>query len=899
MTSRLLLSLALLVCPGLPVEIVPAAAAQTPAGADGISRAVERLRTLALAGDTAAINDLSAGPDDASVEEFVRAMTPAPTELVIKERDRTAVGANQRLLLEIFAARGSESRVFTWQLELSTVAGADGSDPAAWRVVRLDRLSIVTGLFRLALDASQQYDVRNLTVKAPDLTLQMATGTAFMASTPEGPTAIVLLGRGQLAFTPTDLAERTQVRIFSGDERLAGDFDAAFIRLRPSDFAASFADGSLTRRPAAPADARRAAAYFDDYIGRSLHLDLADLSRDRWSLVPQSGDVIAEIRTRRFGDLTYARAQSDAEDISFFDRRRRKNIAIYASQDKLASRGRFYSEDDLLDYDVLSYELEADFSPERLWLDGRASLSLRMLAPVSSSITLRIAETLVVRSVSAPGFGRLMHLRVVGQNAVIVNFPVAVGRGTPLTLQIVYGGRVDPQELDREAISLAQEQEPIVLEPEPRFIYSNRSYWYPQGTVPDYATARMQLTVPAGYDVVASGTPAGGAVVVPASPRSGGRPRRMFVFNAERPLRYLACVISRFTTTSSSELILPAADGRRTTDAADTGPGITPPVADSTLSLTVQANPRQTSRGRSTAERTAAIFQFYASLVGEIPYPSFTVALSESDLPGGHSPAYFAILNQTLPTAPFVWRNDPVSFSGYPSFFLAHELAHQWWGQAVGWKNYHEQWLSEGFAQYFAALYAEKERGADTFEDVLRQMRRWAVDSSAQGPVHLGYRLGHIKGDSRVFRAVIYNKAAMVLHMLRGLLGDDLFIRGIQAFYADWRFRKAGTDDFRQSMEKASGQDLTGFFQAWIHGTAIPRLAVNHAVDGTTLNVTIEHRGEVMPVPVTLTLAYTTGATARVVVPVTGRTITHSLPLTGTLRSVKVNEEHSLAIFEK
>ena len=90
-----------------------------------------------------------------------------------------------------------------------------------------------------------------------------------------------------------------------------------------------------------------------------------------------------------------------------------------------------------------------------------------------------------------------------------------------------------------------------------------------------------------------------------------------------------------------------------------------------------------------------------------------------------------------------------MAFQNYPSFFLAHELAHQWWGQAVGWKNYHEQWLSEGFAQYFAALYAERERGAEQFADVLRQMRRWAIDMSPQGPVYLGYRLGHIKADGQ------------------------------------------------------------------------------------------------------------------------------------------------------
>ena len=66
------------------------------------------------------------------------------------------------------------------------------------------------------------------------------------------------------------------------------------------------------------------------------------------------------------------------------------------------------------------------------------------------------------------------------------------------------------------------------------------------------------------------------------------------------------------------------------------------------------------------------------------PYDSFHAAVTEGDLPGGHSPGYFAMLNQPLPTSPFVWSNDPVSFQGYPSFFIAHELAHQWWGQAVG-----------------------------------------------------------------------------------------------------------------------------------------------------------------------------------------------------------------------
>ena len=295
---------------------------------------------------------------------------------------------------------------------------------------RLDRLSIVSGLFQLSLDLARQFDVRNLTVTAPDLSLQLAAGTAFVASSPDGPTAVVLLGRGQLQFSPSDPSERTQLEIFSGAEQLATEFDAVLIRIRPTDFAAGFPAGTLTPRAAVQADGRRAAAYFEDYIGRTLNVDLNDLSRDRWSLLPQQGDLIAEIRTRRFGNLTYARSQSDAEDVSFFDRRRKKNIAIYASAEKLASRGgRFFSEDDGRDYDVTNYDLEADFSPERLWIDGQTKVSLTVTAPVISSLTLRIADSLVVRSVVSAELGRLMYLRIVGQNAVIVNFPIPVPRG--------------------------------------------------------------------------------------------------------------------------------------------------------------------------------------------------------------------------------------------------------------------------------------------------------------------------------------------------------------------------------------------------------------------------------------------------------------------------------------
>ena len=122
----------------------------------------------------------------------------------------------------------------------------------------------------------------------------------------------------------------------------------------------------------------------------------------------------------------------------------------------------------------------------------------------------------------------------------------------------------------------------------------------------------------------------------------------------------------------------------------------------------LRSTTRQRGRARDALTKAAEIIEFYTSVMGEAPYPSLTLAVSRANVPGGHTPGVLRILNQPLPTSPFMWRDDPAAFDNYPDFFLAHELAHQWWGQAVGWKNYHEQWLSEGFAQYFAALYAER-----------------------------------------------------------------------------------------------------------------------------------------------------------------------------------------------
>jgi len=242
-----------------------------------------------------------------------------------------------------------------------------------------------------------------------------------------------------------------------------------------------------------------------------------------------------------------------------------------------------------------------------------------------------------------------------------------------------------------------------------------------------------------------------------------------------------------------------------------------------------------------------------------------------------------------------------VSLLGFPEFFLAHELAHQWWGQAIGWKNYHEQWLSEGFAQYFSALYAQKLRGDRAFTDMLRQFRRWTLSESDQGPVYLGYRLGLIEGDLKVFRALVYNKGAAVLHMLRRLLGDQVFFDGLRRFYVDRRYEKAGTDDFERAMEAASGRVLDRFFERWIYGAELPRVTYSSSIGPNDVTVTFEQQGDlVFDLPVTVTLVYANGQTKDVMVPVTDKQMERKIPADGLVRQVQVNRDSAaLAEFEQ
>ncbi len=176
------------------------------------------------------------------------------------------------------------------------------------------------------------------------------------------------------------------------------------------------------------------------------------MSRDPWHLLPHADDVIAEIDTRRFDTLTYLRSSQQAEDVSLFRRSDRKTITLYPSVAKLAARGRFYSDDSSREYDVLDYAVTASVDPQRQFISGRARLSMRIRSTSVPTLLVRLADSLAVSAVSSVEYGRLLHLRLDGQNMIAVNMPRPVEQDSDLTLVIDYAGVVGSQELDIDTV---------------------------------------------------------------------------------------------------------------------------------------------------------------------------------------------------------------------------------------------------------------------------------------------------------------------------------------------------------------------------------------------------------------------------------------------------------------
>jgi aminopeptidase N len=155
---------------------------------------------------------------------------------------------------------------------------------------------------------------------------------------------------------------------------------------------------------------------------------------------------------------------------------------------------------------------------------------------------------------------------------------------------------------------------------------------------------------------------------------------------------------------------------------------------------------------------------------------------------------------------------------------VAHELAHQWFGDLLTCKDWSHIWLNEGFASYFEALFTEHDRGEDAFRIEMSQVLQGYLNSDRE------YRRPIVEpryeSSDDMFDGMTYMKGACVLHMLRGLVGDEAWRKGIRRYVAEHQLEVVETDEFRKAMEASSGMDLKWFFDQWVYKAGHPELKI-------------------------------------------------------------------------
>jgi aminopeptidase N len=220
------------------------------------------------------------------------------------------------------------------------------------------------------------------------------------------------------------------------------------------------------------------------------------------------------------------------------------------------------------------------------------------------------------------------------------------------------------------------------------------------------------------------------------------------------------------------------------------------------------------------AEPTKKVLEFYSENVGPFSYEK--LANIQSNSVSGGMEAASAILysaSSVKGDRNIRWRN-----------VVIHEIAHQWFGNAVTEYDWDDIWLSEGFATYFTLLFIEHEYGRDAFVDGLKSSQK-RVDAFYEKNPKYTIIHDNLKDMKDVTSSQTYQKGSWILHMLRGMVGTETFWKGIKTYYKKYQDLNVTTDDFKRVMEEVSGRDLTIFFEQWLYKPGTLSLAGNWKYD--------------------------------------------------------------------
>jgi len=673
-------------------------------------------------------------------------------------------------------------------------------------------------------------------------------------------TGAVFRGDGHLHITPPTAEERHNLQIVSHTEEFDDDFDQLVMRFTDATAA------ELHKASAGKADsdniAIRDGLEFHNFAREHLH-DNFDLRLLEDVLSPAPGGYfMAAIHTRKNPHMLFiddpqgaeAVAPEEVELMNWNDWGESIPLAFHRAGEY--SNGMPNGNEANAPYRILKEDLDVTIEKGG-FLSGNATVYLEAehdgvaVVPLDLYPTLRVsrAETATgdaldfvqERKEDDPDFG------------VVLAKPLKKGEAT--AIKVTYAGK-----------------DVVMNEGGANYYPIARESWYPNASsgLGNYATYKMVFHVPKGLELIATGTK--------VTETNEGKVTTT-EWKTDVPLAVVGFNLGRFTM---KEATVPGKLGDNLT--VDAYANTTPPDNFEQMSGGVLGTLNTTSMLPVQLSQGEVAARLYTDYFGDLPFARVALTQQYACNYGQSWPmlVYLPICGFLDSTQQHFMGLRPEDM--YWKVVTAHEVAHQWWGQTVGFRGYRDQWMSEGFANTSASIFLQASRPKpDDFREFWKQQRRLITEKNAQGfrpidvgPVTMGIRLSTQKTGWDIYQNLVYPKGAYILHMVRMMMwtphdGDDRFRATMHDFLATYRLQAATTEDFKAMVEKhmSTQMNLDGnhrmdwFFNQYVYGTDLPNYHFESQPtqngDGTSLHFKLTQSGVPagfkMLVPVYLELA--------------------------------------------
>src|SRR5580704_11577552 len=428
---------------------------------------------------------------------------------------------------------------------------------------------------------------------------------------------------------------------------------------------------------------------------------------------------------------------------------------------------------------VDDYQIEAELTPHLHQISARAKVKFTALQDMNTAI-FELHNGMRVTRVLDENNQPLSAERVTQDSTIRVALPAGLAKDASTTLTFEYEGNLETaDDSPVPGLKLA-----YVGDDTSYLLYAGR--WFPvSGYGLNRFTATISITVPAHMLALGSGKATVTSNPPSKKPNTNGLPTKTFTFAYTKPSFPGTIIAGIFHQYKSDE---------------------------AGLDLHVFFKPTHEKFAPEYTTTAVQEFTYFITLYGT----PLSQKLSVVELPAD--------------TVPYAWAPEIAALAG-PSItektnyrLLANAIAHQWWGVSVSPATKDDWWLTDGFSRYSEAMYVEQAAGPAGLEEVVKDM---SVGALAYDTVPLS-SASKLDPFSSEFQSLVTDKGAMILHMLRWVLGEDKYNKTMREFAETYAGKSASMDDFRAIAEKYYGEQLTWFFSQWLDSTGAPEFKVKY-----------------------------------------------------------------------